>query len=639
MLMISLAFLVIHGAGSGLVLAQTPIASRGTLLQFNFDDDNTWPLKAGKSTGSIRATVQKANAGTIDVAGSKDPSGAMVLTVTGNATTAWSTQLTSGLLAIDNNETNLGKLTWSFNLSVSQAHPVTVRIASYDGHHRKTGELEETVYPAAADFYQRYALDLSTMKPVGKPAGEGTFDPTDPFVSFTFELGSATAWTPSQLCQLRVDNVNYARPAWYVTPEGRDSNDGRSEATAIATPQKAVAAALPGDIILLMQGTYPTGRSQMTFRRGGTPAGWITVKNYPGQHPLLQNETWNCICIGAGSKTEPATGPAIGYIEIRGLHIVGDNLVAKQKYPDAIDQADPRTNGNAITIEGRFEKNTPHHIRFADNLIENNSGGGINGLEADWITVEHNVVRDNCWWMIYAGSGISILGSSNFDATENNYKHLVRNNIVSGNRCLLKWKALKRYSDGNGIILDVNNKTENKPNSHFLGRTLVQGNISFNNGGGGIHDVKADHVDIINNTTYMNSASPELQYAEIDANNANDVRVFNNIMVAPVANIAAGEKPEPVNENHRSTNLVYSHNLYAGGNIRPLMGEGDRILDPQFVRPSIDPASADFHLSAYSPARRSGIWTPFSPIIDAYGNLFPLNLPPDLGAIQEQAAQ
>ena len=230
---------------------------------------------------------------------------------------------------------------------------------------------------------------------------------------------------------------------------------------------------------------------------------------------------------------------------------------------------------------------------------------------------------------------ISILGSSNFDATEGNYKQLVRNNIVSGNRCFMKWKAVKRFSDGNGIILDMNKKTETHPDGHFLGRTLVQGNISFNNGGGGVHDVQADHTDIINNTTYMNSASPELQYAEIDANNADDVRVFNNILVAPVANIAAGEKPEPVNENHRATHIVYSHNIYAGGNIPPIMGEGDIVADPLFVLPSIEPDKADFHLRENSPARRAGIRQPFSPIIDVNGKLFPLNLPPDLGAIQE----
>ena len=604
--------------------------AQGTLLEYDFNKPAAWPGMTGNATGGVTATAEQKSVGTVDVAGSTERSGGLALSVNGNAPAAWSAELCSGPLAVSNDEMNLGKLTWSFNLSVSQVRPVRVQIESYDRQHRRTGGLETLVYPAATDFYQRYAIDLSTMKAVGG----GLFNSTDPFVGFNFVLDSTASWTSSNRCELFVDNVHYARAAFYISARGNDSSDGRTEQTALATPQKAVDAAKPGDIILLMEGTYPSGRSQMIFRHGGTPAAWVTVKNYPGQHPLLENETWNCICIGGGSKERPSTAPAIAYIEIRGLHVVGNAKVANTKYPELLNQSDPRTNGNGISVEGRYEKYTPHHLRFADNVVENNSGGGIGSGEADWVTIENNVSRDNCWWMIYAASGVSILGAANFDATEGNYKHLVRNNIVSGNQCFMKWKALNRYSDGNGIILDMNKKTQTHPNGHFLGRTLVQSNLSYNNGGGGIHVVGADHVDIINNTTYMNSASPKLEYAEIDGNNSDDVRAFNNILVAPIADLAAGEKPEPVNENHRATRLVFSHNIYFGGNIPPIMGDGDRIADPLFVLPSIDPQKADFRLQPLSPALGNGLTMPFSPIIDLYGKLLPVDRAPDIGAIQ-----
>jgi hypothetical protein len=600
--------------------AQQPAARGGTLLACDFNGPATWPQKPTPG------------AGTIDVAGGREGSGGLLLVVDAAAARgAWKAGLASGPLALKNAETNLGKLTLGFNLSVSAARPVRVRIESFDARRRRTGGLEARVYPAAPDFYQRYALDLSAME----AAGGGAFNPTDPFVGFTFALDAADGWAPATRHELRLDNVHYASPAFYVSPGGDDGLDGRTEQTALATPQKAVAAARPGDIILLMEGTWPAGRSPVSFRRGGTPSAWITLKNYPGHKPVLLHESWNCIGIGNGSRASPSTGPAVAYIEVRGLHIRGNADFADKKYPEVLGKPDGRTNGNGISVEGRFERNAPHHFRFAGNLVEYNSGAGISCLESDWVAIEDNVVRNNCWWMIYAGSGISILGASNFDATGGNYKHLVRNNVTCGNRCFLKWEALGRISDGNGIILDVNARTEDRPDGRFLGRILVQGNLSFNNGGSGIHAFKADHVDIINNTAWMNSASPELQYGQIFAGEADDVRIVNNILVAPVANLAAGEKPEPVNGADRCIRVVYAHNLYFGGNEPPLMGEGDRIGDPCFAHASADPATADFHLEEGSPALRAGWREPFGPILDLEGRPYRSDSLPDLGALQE----
>ena len=618
-----LAGVATHGYG------QTVGTTGGTLLQFDFNGANPWPHATATGAGS---TPELRNVGTVDVAGGKEPSGGLWLAVQRPASgRAWRAAWSSGPLAVHNAETHPGKLTLSFCLSVSATHPVSVRLESLDAQQRRSGGLEAQIYPAAPAFYQRYALDLSAMKAVGA----GSFKPTDPFVGLTLEVSAAAGWSEESARELRLDNVHYARPAYYVSSKGSDTNDGRTEQTALATPQKAVAAAQPGDIILLMEGTYPSGRSAVTFRHGGTPAAWIALKNYPGHAPLLLNETWGCITIGDSSKTTAATRPAVAYIEVRGLHIRGNANVADKKYPDALNRSDPRTNGNGLAVEGRYTQNTPHHLRFADNVVEYNSGAGISVLEADWVTIENNITRNNCWWMIFAGSGISILGASNFDATEGGYKHLVRNNVSHGNRCFLKWKTINQFSDGNGIILDVNRRTHDRPEGRFLGRTLVQGNLSYNNGGSGIHAFKANRVDIINNTAWMNSASPELQYGQIFAQDCTDVRLINNILVAPVANVSAGEKPETINGAGRCTNVVYAHNLYFGGNKPPRMGEGDRVADPLFVRPSTNAAVADFHLQPGSPALKAGRRETFGPLLDLDGKLRPSSNPPDLGVYQK----
>src|SRR4051794_15079544 len=108
---------------------------------------------------------------------------------------------------------------------------------------------------------------------------------------------------------------------------------------------------------------------------------------------------------------------------------------------------------------------------------------------------------------------------------------------------------------------------------------------------------------------------------------------MNNIPVAPVGNVSAGEKPEPINGAGRSTHVVYAHNLYFGGNQPPLQGEGDRIADPLFVNASTNQAVADFHLKPGSPALGTGHLESFSPILDLDGT--PRGAAPSKGAYQQ----
>ncbi len=609
-----------------LALLPSPVGA-ATLLKtdFNTASSPVWPNAAAASTSAaLHAKVSLGLVGTVDTANATEASRALLLTVrplgAGSGKGAWGAALVSGLLPVRNLETNLGKLTLSFSLSSSDIQPVTVRVESFDAAKRRTGGVAGLIYPAAPDFFQRYALDLSALKPVGP----GKFQPAAPFVQFTFKIAGPSIGADAPVeaeRHLRVDNVNYASPAYYVSPKGSDAANGRSETAAFATPQKALDAAQPGDIVLLMEGTYRAGLVPVAaFPRPGTPDAWIVLKNYPGQHPTLTSNGWNIVSIAKGSKEKPSTEPALAYLEVRGLHVRGEGDVAKQKYPEAMNQSDPHTNSNGIAVDSRFSLATFHHIRIADNLVEFSPGGGIGSIDGDWITVENNICRSNCWTTIYAPSGISVMGSANFDATVNIYKRLVRNNVCCHNQTYEKWKSLGRYSDGNGIILDVNQGSDAHPTVKYTGRTLVQSNLSYDNGGSGIHTVSADRVDIINNTVYLNSASVNLQYGEIFTYGSNDVRIMNNIMVAPVADLAAGEKPEPVNKlGGKNTGVVFSHNVYFGGNIAPTLGEGDVIGDPLFIKPSIDDKAADFHLSPNSPAVGKGMAMPFGPFLDLDG--------------------
>jgi hypothetical protein len=324
--------LVLAGA---LSLFAAPIAWAETLVSLDFNAANPWADAApSASSRDITGKISWEKVGTIDEAGTSNASGGMLFTVDSTrAKKSWGAALVTGPIPVKNTETDLARLTLAFMLSASDARPVNVRIESLNSKGKRTGGLEGVIYPAAPDFYQRYALDLSTLKAFGA----GKFNPAAPSVRLTFGIARDSGnlgWPAAANHWLRIDNVNYASPAFYVSPKGDDSNDGRTEKTAFATPQAAVNAAGPGDIILLGDGTYNGGLTPtVSFNRAGTPADWIVLKNHPGQKPVLTGNAWNIVSLALGSKEQKDTTSTLAYIEIRGLHVRGESDLIEKNSP------------------------------------------------------------------------------------------------------------------------------------------------------------------------------------------------------------------------------------------------------------------------------------------------------------------
>jgi len=610
-----------------------------TLLSYDFNGDNPWPAAATDVKPDtplpVEPTIAMKPVGTIDVAHTDVASGAMLLEAeVADAKGEWRALFSSGLLAVKNTETNLGKLTLAFDLSVSFNRPVVVRFESYDASRQLTGGLEATIYPPAPDFYQRSALDLSTMK----PAGPGKFNPADPFVCLVVEI-AGPAWPSEQTHVVRLDNLHYASPAYYISPSGSDDNDGRTEEKPFLHPQKAIDQAKPGDIILLMGGDYRRGGGNneqngiIHFEGAGTPAAWITVKNYPGQKPTLHNEDcWNTIRVGGRVRVESLKDSPIGYFEIRGLHIRGGADRVMDKYRNEIGLPKASTNGNGIgggSVRGGVAS---HHLRVADCVVEYCPGGGIGFGDSDWVTLENNVSRNNCWFTIYATSGFGTIGTANFDTTNNVYKVLIRNNKSVWNRCYIAWKQIGKLSDGNGIIVDsIYDPAKQKA---YIGRTLIQNNLVTDNGGSGIHCFKAHQVDIVNNTAFRNAATPELAWGQIFLQRTNDARVLNNILYA--------RDGQPVNtvtkdvSDKGNTNITRANNVYFGGGFAPIMGTDDTVGEPEFVDPWAHPDAADYRVKPSSPAIGKGKWDVMVPLTDIEGRLRPLSRSPDAGAYQRE---
>jgi len=406
---------------------------------------------------------------------------------------------------------------------------------------------------------------------------------------------------------------------WYVSGTGNDANDGKSEKTAFRNLQKAAGLVEPGDVVLIGNGIYTNtdtgnGSAVLIITRSGQPGAWITWKARPGHQPDIRPVGWCGIQV-SGS-----------YHILDGLSVTGrnDSIVLLKAQEDAKKpKPDPGFNTNGIFFNGRNNPpaSKPHHLIIRNCTVGKCPGGGIVGIEMDYLTVEDCTVFDNAWFMRYGGSGITTLNNWAFDDAPG-YHIVIQRNRVWNNKTLVPWERINKLSDGNGILLDVTDQnTANgatnpnadavaKPASQTVtqpapdpkparpewkGRALIANNLSAYNGGSGIHTFRTRHVDIINNTTYHNGGI--VGYQELFPNRSDDVVILNNIIV-----------PRPggqVTSNNRNTNIRWDYNLYPTAQTI-FTGPNDRVGDPRFIDPRPDLLTGNFRLAKGSPALHSG---------------------------------
>ncbi len=402
---------------------------------------------------------------------------------------------------------------------------------------------------------------------------------------------------------------------YYVSGNGNDRNSGLSTSSAFRTLQRAANLTNPGDTVLIMNGDYknrPKDGAVLGIKRSGTANAWITYKAYPGHFPKIQHNTWNGISISNGAS----------YIEINGLEVIGNN--AHISYDDAYKsylsrkrnkKSNPLTDGNCISIGE--DKSHPRHINILNNKVHDCGGAGISAMQTDYVKVDNNTVFNNAWYTVNGSSGISMLNNWSSD-NKQGYKIFVTNNKSYNNRMYIPWIVVGKISDGNGIIVD-NSKG-------YRGRILIANNITYKNGGSGIHAHDSQHIDIINNTAYLNQQSPELKKkakGEIYAGYSSDVKIFNNIMYASPGNA--------VNSNMKNVNVIYNYNVYSNNSTIKITGSNDMIGDPQFVNAS----ARDFRLKSTSPAINNGLkWS--SVKTDFLGNPRVSGYATDRGAIENR---
>jgi parallel beta-helix repeat protein len=398
---------------------------------------------------------------------------------------------------------------------------------------------------------------------------------------------------------------------FYVDASVATSGTGLTEATAFKTLAEAAAATGAGDGVLVKNGTY----ANFEETTSGTASGYIVWRNFPGHKPKISFSSWQGFYV-KGS-----------YIEIDGFEIAGSNQ--SLTLADALNQGrscqnpsgslESKYNGNGIQIDGRVSTNNPsgtkfHHLNVKNCDIHDCGGSGIQTIQSDYITIVNNKIYNNAWYSIYAPSGISIYQCYNSDSNTTVNKNIIKKNIIYNNKMLVPWPSAScKFTDGNGIIIDDNKNTQSGSTlGEYSGKTLIENNVVYENGGRGIHVFTADNVTIVNNTCYNNCSTVEISEGEITVIgksatvlNAN-CSVYNNIMYA-----RTGKK---VNTASNTQNYVQNNNLYFNSTIGNFTVT-DGSVDPKFI----DAAGGNFKIATDSKAIDYGSRSGYFPATDILG--------------------
>ena len=422
----------------------------------------------------------------------------------------------------------------------------------------------------------------------------------------------------------------------YASSSGKDENSGAS----FKSPKSfngAAARTRPGSVVCLLGGTY---QLTSTFKppTSGTPSSWIIYRNYD-EAPV--KFVWagpaDASPMFDMNEGKFPSGPA--YLEFRGLNLDGGGKA-----------------GDGFFCRGS------HHLRFIGNTISNTGGSGIGTIQCDYVMVDHNTVIHNGYVPATAGSnashyswtsGISLNSNQWYDSYTG-FHNIISNNIVAG-----EVDQSAKKTDGNGIILDLSNRTSDFHSANTP-PALIINNVVYGNGGRCMEAFTVSNFWVVNNTCFRNNLDPALATdGSLVVSNSVGGYIVNNIVVA------SNPKSPPYGQEHSNSKIFYFSDMSFGGPNNFTYSDPSQFIqaDPLFVgRPLLDSwglippgsvASPDrlndvLTLSLSSPAVGKGIdpstFPNLSPTIvkdlrkyiytDINGNGRPTGGPFDLGAYQ-----
>jgi hypothetical protein len=422
----------------------------------------------------------------------------------------------------------------------------------------------------------------------------------------------------------------------YVSPDGSDSNPGTGSLP-WKTIQKAADTLAAGERVYIKAGTY---KEQVVPQNSGTQAAYITYAAYPGDRVTIDGKTVALPPFGEyGDLAGLFDIKGKRYIQVDGLRIVNAST----------DQG-----SNGILI------NDSDHISISNCSIDTTQASGIGVWACSAIVLEGNDINKAC--IGGQQESISVAGTDGFEI-KNNIVHDTdaaadkegicikdgaSNGTVYGN-LIYNVPAAGIYIDAwdkhtynievfANIVHDISNSDGFQAASEMGGlleNIKFYNNISYNNkysgitvtrngDEGGKHPMKT--VAIINNTLY-NNGNDWGGCVAMDNPEAEAVAIRNNLCSRNRSFEISVSSDVPLKHVTVENNLLYSYKADAeDGEVTGVnFVEGD----PLFV----DPAAADFHLKAGSPAIDKGAKTN-APATDFDGFARPRGQGYDIGAFE-----
>jgi parallel beta-helix repeat protein len=410
---------------------------------------------------------------------------------------------------------------------------------------------------------------------------------------------------------------------FYVATNGRDSNPGTQAQPWLTIQHADAPSRRGGDCINVEGGTY---KANLLVQHGGTaptPTGYVVYR---------------CQALGACRVVASHGGHVWGFrnggnfVVVDGFEVDGNDSLRTDGIADACLATDDQTYGPG---------NSTHHIWLINNTVHHCNMSGISLAWKEWYYVIHNTVYHNSYTSGWQGSGISLVviecmeradpschSGSTYVPSEMDLSFAPPfHNVISWNDVHNNMLSVGNpvpcgsHSDGNGIILDTfldgaTNKVA------FPYRTLVLGNLSYSNGGRGIHAFRASNITVANNTVYGNGTDNCINGFAIgdlsQQGGSNNVWI-NNISQSvlsqknPGCGRYCGSRNAPVVAGDAAgvtdTNIIWSNNVAFGGNGVMLFNNDATV--PYFScndnRCNVDPllanpAAGNFALQPSSPA-------------------------------------
>jgi parallel beta-helix repeat protein len=454
-----------------------------------------------------------------------------------------------------------------------------------------------------------FLLLISDFAPAQEPTSDGTTEVPGP--SQTLHA------TPFYSCLRN----------FYVATNGSDTNPGTQAQPWLTIQRADTPTRLGGDCINVAAGIYKANVLVQHGGMGATPTGYVVYR---------------CLDMSACHVLAPHGGHLWGFrsggnfVMVDGFEVDGNDSLQADGVADACFATDDQTYGRG---------NSAHHIWLINNTVHHCNLSGISLLGKEWYYAIHNTVYHNSFTSGWQGSGISFVsiecierGNLSCYSGSNYVPSGMDLNFASPFHNVISWNNVHNnmlsvgnpvpcgsHSDGNGIILDTFFDLATGKVA-FPYQSLVLGNLSYSNGGRGIHAFRASNITVANNTVYGNGIDSCINgYALGDLSQqggSNNVWVNNisqSVLTAanPGCGRYCGHRNAPIVAGDAAgiidKNITWSNNITFGG-IGVMLFDGDATApyfscndnrcktDPLLV----NPAAGNFALQPSSPAIGSG---------------------------------